>query len=62
MKIIYIHSSYSIREALFTGMTESKKGKAPVIDIHVKTDPPKLSATWAKLVLNINPAKIRSKL
>lgn len=39
MKIIYIHSSYSIREALFTEMTESKKGKAPVIDIHVKTDP-----------------------
>lgn len=42
-------------------MTECKKGKAPVIEIHIKTDPQN-NATWAKLAWNINPAKIRSKL
>lgn len=39
MKISYSHSSYSTRETLLTGMTEGTKGKAPVVDIHIKTDP-----------------------
>lgn len=37
MKISSIDSSYSTRETLLTGMTECKKGKALVIDIHIKT-------------------------
>lgn len=39
VKISHIHSSYSTGKTLLTGMTECKKGKAPVTDIHNKTDP-----------------------
>lgn len=60
MKISYIHSSYSTRQTLLTGMTVNARRVRHLS--YRYSHQSRLNTTWAKLAWNINPAKIRSKL